>query len=1309
MAAAHAVSRKAMPGLSVVAEKSISNQPLSGIQAKLSVNKPGDAFEREADSVADKVVRMNETDKRTQAVSTPGAPNVMNRSIAPVVPIFGKSNNNTKTVIQPKCKKCEEQEKLQRKEQLQDTLSKPASDRMHFVEKELPRSKSGGQPLPAHINEAMSKSMGVDFSEVRIHTNASALAMNKALHAHAFTHGKDIYFNQGMYDPESATGKHLLAHELTHVVQQGYARPLTAKAAIPKSETPGVQRWSLDDLAELDPFNVSIDDLVKKFAPELFEIKKAGGILQWIENKIKGGIEALINGAVAPVKSAINFVSSVSPTLAKIINWIKTAGIKVSKNDCSSFTELGVMVEQLVDELASPYIEKIKEWAGKASAWCSDMWQKFGMPVWDFIKNYIGDQWEMIKSIAGTIWNKTQPIRDWAESVWVRFKNWLGIGEGPEGQNGILQWIEKKITDIWDKIKEKIEPFKKQLMVVGAVLVLLSPAGPLLVAGAVFAGVFSVVNWIRKNIHSPADIVKLRVKFEKEILPALMQNLQKASGALKVLFGSLTGKIAAVVGAFGKLAEMVTGTLLSLIQSALQWVTDKLTELADVVTTKLTELGNWLQGVFDKVRAFVTPIILFLEKLSKIAENIMDLPMLILGGLWKKIPSCIRVPVEDFLVNVILKKVPFFEDVIAIANVWQKIKKGAMDIIKTVFIHGDLKGGILKAFKLFLDVLNIPVQLVVGIYNKAITAFDKIVSKPKVIFGHIVTAIKQGFQQFYNNFLKNSLDAVGNWIFSKIKGIKMPKEFSIQSIFYLVLDILGVTEDNIFNRIEKKTSKGFADKLRLVYRTLKGAAAWVVDILTDPKAAYEKAKQNLKDLKGKLFASIGSWIATNLIGKFVAQMTVMMASTPFGQAIEAIIDAYKLVKTAIEYAEKVLRVVDSVLDSILDLAAGVIAKAVNTVEKGLTMGLEVAVAFIAKVIGISDLPEQVKRIIEEDIRPVVNSAIDAVIDGVISVVKTLKEFLGLGGDKKEETSENKDGEYQEEFYIGTEKHTITASVANNVFILTMASNEDLSLEGRLNSAIKSVEEDSTRNNKEKKEILNLLRAAMGKVRALRSDYQTHINTIEIVKFSDFVRPKITAIINSLRPLEKYQIPGIHDLISVPAKRKIPSGIDIRKTLYDNATKGAWKRESENFKKMPVSLISQECFQIKNLFENKSNPNNQVQSVAMWKELKDKERIPSWSPPIDFYNHARDFQKFKYETDHITPLGQYWSGGEKNSSDSQRSQTALDQTNWEVLTDEKNRKKGGVQFDRVVGPDFESEVAQSEKGAKTILGIPFEDA
>ena len=91
------------------------------------------------------------------------------------------------------------------------------------VEQKISSTKGKGNSLPESTRSGMEENFGADFSNVKVHTDSSAVQMSKDLHAQAFTHGSDIYFNSGKYNTGSTSGQHLLAHELTHVVQQGSA------------------------------------------------------------------------------------------------------------------------------------------------------------------------------------------------------------------------------------------------------------------------------------------------------------------------------------------------------------------------------------------------------------------------------------------------------------------------------------------------------------------------------------------------------------------------------------------------------------------------------------------------------------------------------------------------------------------------------------------------------------------------------------------------------------------------------------------------------------------------------------------------------------------------------------------------------------------------------------------------------------------------------------------------------------------------------------------------------------------------------
>ena len=97
-----------------------------------------------------------------------------------------------------------------------ETGSKPVTASKTVLDK----AKTGGTKLPGDTRMFMQSKFNYDFSDVKVHTDGNAVKLNRSLNAQAFTYGKDIFFNEGRFDPGSEKGKKLLTHELTHVVQQ---------------------------------------------------------------------------------------------------------------------------------------------------------------------------------------------------------------------------------------------------------------------------------------------------------------------------------------------------------------------------------------------------------------------------------------------------------------------------------------------------------------------------------------------------------------------------------------------------------------------------------------------------------------------------------------------------------------------------------------------------------------------------------------------------------------------------------------------------------------------------------------------------------------------------------------------------------------------------------------------------------------------------------------------------------------------------------------------------------------------------------
>ena len=220
--------------------KSIQTKPVQ--TASLTIGEPDDQYEKEADAMADKVVQrlaISETQPAVQAkpIASTATPFIQKKCAAceeeenlqkkeeedqmqelpsgASLMFENGQKPSDETNIQRKCTECEKEDNIRKKPDTSDTQTTSPN-----IESHLNASKSSGSTLPRNMRMQMESSFGVDFTNVRVHHDSAAIQMNKDLNAQAFTHGNDIYFAEGKYNTNNTQGKHLLAHELTHVVQQ---------------------------------------------------------------------------------------------------------------------------------------------------------------------------------------------------------------------------------------------------------------------------------------------------------------------------------------------------------------------------------------------------------------------------------------------------------------------------------------------------------------------------------------------------------------------------------------------------------------------------------------------------------------------------------------------------------------------------------------------------------------------------------------------------------------------------------------------------------------------------------------------------------------------------------------------------------------------------------------------------------------------------------------------------------------------------------------------------------------------------------
>jgi hypothetical protein len=372
---------------SFFSEESRSSKPFFSpgtVQPKLTIGRPGDKYEQEADAMAEKVVgQMSESksqptgDAASGATAGAGSPGGHNASAVQTQAAKGAEGQEIKDkageeegleaetsiqrkaifesnedapdadiqtklsgapALQAKCDHCEQEEEVQKKEdegieegqdlqmqpifegnaeppedtgaslsaepgadiqrmcadcaeeenaasgakeepevQTHTDAAAPAPAATPDLQSRLNNTKGGGKPLPEDTRSSMESGFGSDFSGVRVHNDQDAAQMNKELGAHAFTHGSDIYFNEGKYDTGSTEGKKLLAHELTHTVQQGGA-PLQKKEATGpevegKAIFPTIQKEDGGDGPSEEEQDAAIEEMSQTEPAEVDEVE----------------------------------------------------------------------------------------------------------------------------------------------------------------------------------------------------------------------------------------------------------------------------------------------------------------------------------------------------------------------------------------------------------------------------------------------------------------------------------------------------------------------------------------------------------------------------------------------------------------------------------------------------------------------------------------------------------------------------------------------------------------------------------------------------------------------------------------------------------------------------------------------------------------------------------------------------------------------------------------------------------------------------------------------------------------------------
>jgi len=281
-------------------------------------------------------------------------------------------------------------------------------------------------------------------------------------------------------------------------------------------------------------------------------------------------------------------------------------------------------------------------------------------------------------------------------------------------------------------------------------------------------------------------------------------------------------------------------------------------------------------------------------------------------------------------------------------------------------------------------------QRVLSIFRRIGATFSLIVNDPVGFLSNLINAVKGGFQRFASNILDHLRTALFDWLFGALQGagLTLPRQFNLEGILSIVLQILGLTYARMRERMVRLIGEPAVATLERVFEFVR------ILVTQGIAAAWQKILEFATGLVDTVIEGIRNWVITSIVRAAVTRLATMF--NPVGAIINAIITIYNTVMFVVERARQIAAFVEAVIDSIDNIARGNISAAVNYVERTLARILSLVISFLARLIGLGGISDTIRNIIRR-IQAVVDRAIDRVVNWIAERARGLAS-RALGGD-----------------------------------------------------------------------------------------------------------------------------------------------------------------------------------------------------------------------------------------------------------------------------------------------------------------------
>jgi hypothetical protein len=315
----------------------------------------------------------------------------------------------------------------------------------------------------------------------------------------------------------------------------------------------------------------------------------------------------------------------------------------------------------------------------------------------------------------------------------------------------------------------------------------------------------------------------------------------------------------------------------------------------------------------------------------------------------------------------------------ALLNVFQGALNAALALARAA-LTGDWGAFFLQLFEAACRVAGIDPESIYAFIGRAAETIDIIVNDPGQFVSNILDAVMGGFRSFGANFLTHLQTSVIEWLTGQLggAGITLPERFDLMGVLSLIGQILGLTWENLRQRIVRFVGERGMQVIEFV-------AGYVQTLIEGGwSALWERIQNDLASLRDMVLEQLKSYIVERIITAAVTRLATMF--NPVGALVNLLIAAYQFYTFVRDQMARIARVVGIVADMIGNIARGVLEPAIQAVESVLGGLLTLAIDLLARLIGLGDVGARVREILTS-VQNAIWGAIDRLIERVVGMFR----------------------------------------------------------------------------------------------------------------------------------------------------------------------------------------------------------------------------------------------------------------------------------------------------------------------------------